>query len=140
MAPAGDAGEALQLLRSFQQVQQQRAEHYSALHAAFKEFTSGGQEGPYRRLLAELAPAFNSCSTQVRGRAGRVARRPALEAVQRWLRLGAGCRAAGDAGDCQRRWQPPPRSRAPEQALPPLPAPALNRARPPPAPWRRSSP
>jgi hypothetical protein len=65
MAPEGEAREALQLLRQFQQVQQQRAQHYTKLLTAFREFASGGPEGPYRHLLAELAPEFSSCSVQV---------------------------------------------------------------------------
>jgi hypothetical protein len=66
MAPAGDPREVLQLLQQFQEIQQQRAKHYALLHSAFKEFMSSGQEGPYRRLLADLTPAFNNCSLAVR--------------------------------------------------------------------------
>lgn len=53
------------LLKLFMQVQQQRAEHYSSMHQAFRTFLSTRQEPVFRHALQEATAGFNSCSKQV---------------------------------------------------------------------------
>lgn len=61
-------GTVLQLLRSFLQVQQQRAGHYASLDRAFRAFLETKQELAFRKALQEATAAFNACSLQVGGR------------------------------------------------------------------------
>lgn len=58
-------GTVPQLLRSFLQVQQQRAGHYAILDRAFRAFLETKQELAFRKALQEATAAFNACSLQV---------------------------------------------------------------------------
>ena len=58
--------EAPLLLMDFMQVQQERAEHYSAFHAAFKAFLTSRLEAAYQTQVQATTRAFSACSLRVR--------------------------------------------------------------------------
>jgi hypothetical protein len=58
--------EAPLLLMDFMQVQQERAEHYSAFHAAFKAYLASRAEAAYQVQVQATTKAFNTCSLRVR--------------------------------------------------------------------------
>lgn len=55
----------LQLLRTFLDIQQRRAQAYAKLKQGFSEYMVSGGELAYQQLCSEITSEFNDCSKQV---------------------------------------------------------------------------
>eukprot|EP00798_Chlamydomonas_sp_ICE-L_P016197 gene16198-22360_t len=64
MAQEAELSVAL-ILKSFEAVQHQRANHYARLHESFERFLESRQEGIHQQTLQELTVAFNDCSKRI---------------------------------------------------------------------------
>ncbi|KAH9697415.1 DNA repair REX1-B protein [Citrus sinensis] len=60
-----NSSKTLQLLRTFLDIQQRRAQAYAKLKRGFSEYMISGGELAYQQLCSEITSEFNDCSKQV---------------------------------------------------------------------------
>ncbi|KDO42412.1 hypothetical protein CISIN_1g0386971mg, partial [Citrus sinensis] len=59
-----NSSKTLQLLRTFLDIQQRRAQAYAKLKRGFSEYMISGGELAYQQLCSEITSEFNDCSKQ----------------------------------------------------------------------------
>ncbi|KAL9418418.1 hypothetical protein AB3S75_041267 [Citrus x aurantiifolia] len=60
-----NSSKTLQLLRTFLDIQQRRAQAYAKLKRGFSEYMVSGGELAYQQLCTEITSEFNDCSKQI---------------------------------------------------------------------------